>query len=284
MLLVLLSALLVPGTFAERAEIRLGILPRIVFVLMGLNVTVCTLRRMKALSKPVVAIHLGVLLVLGCTVVSSLGYIATVNVYEGTTVDTAYRWDSKRDMPLGVDLAVKKIHMEFYPVPVKVGVLRGKEKAGLFILKTGEAFTLERYTVKVDSLEFPSENLRLSVFNGGSLVGSADTEGARNLPPDFPYDFRLVAYQNPSFKRVWLDLTLSRGSEVVAEGTSEVNRPLKWGRLSFINTQVDRDPYGMLFAGIQITDDPGRPYVFLGFAVIGVGSVMYFLRRLRGHK
>ncbi|HAM49454.1 MAG TPA: ResB-like family cytochrome C biogenesis protein [Nitrospiraceae bacterium] len=283
-LFVLLCLILLPRAFTGAMDSYLGRVRSIIFGFMGLNLLLCTLQRIKILSKPIIVMHLGAILTLAGAVISSLGYVATVNVYEGTTVNTAYRWDMKRDMPLGVNLTVRKINTEYYPVAVKVGVLRGKEKIGLFVLKTGESFYLDGYTVKADSLELPSEDLRLSIFRGDHLIGSASTSGGKSLPADFPYDFRLVAYQTPSLKRVLLNLMLSRDSEVIAEGTSEVNRPMTWKRLHFCNTQISRDPYGTPFAGIQITDDPGRPYVFLGFTVIGIGSGLYFLRRLHGKK
>jgi len=281
-LFLAIAALAIPGTFTESRTIYSS--PPFLLLLgcFGLNLALCTIKRLKTLSKPVLVMHGGVLLTLAGCIATSFGYVATVNVYEGDSVDQVYRWDREQDVPLGVGLMVKKVNREFYPIPVKVGVLRGEQKEGLFVLKTGESFDLKNYRVKVDSLEFPAETLKLSVFDQGRLIGSCDTAGTSTLPPGFPYAFKLVAYQNPSLKRLWVDLALANGSEKLVEGTSEVNSPFQWNGLYFYNTRVDRDAAGAVYAGIQIVRDPGRPYVFAGFAIMGLGAVLSFIRRFYG--
>src|SRR4030043_956166 len=280
----ILCLILIPWTLSEETSIYLGKILRGILWLIGLNLLFCTLLRIKTLSKPILIMHLGTIFTLFGTVIGFSGFVATVNLYVGTAVDKVYRWDINEDIPLGMELTLKKINMEYYPIPVKVGVLRGNEKVGLFILKTGESFNLGGYEIKSETLEFPSESLRLSVFNNGHFIGSTDTSGGDDLPPDFPYKCVLVAFKNPSLKRMWLDLKLSRGSEIIAEGTSEVNSPFTWEGIRFHHTQVARDPYGIPFAGIQITKDPGRPYIFFGFGIMGLGSVLYFIKRVYGHK
>ncbi len=283
-LFALLGILLIPRTFIETTDISLGPLGSVIFAFLGLNLVLCTVQRIKTLSKSVLVIHIGILVTFSGVVISSFGYVSTVNIYEGTGVDTVYRWDLEKDVPLGVNLMVKKINVNYYPIPVRVGVLRGEEKAGLFELKTGETFQIESYTIRPETMEFPAKNLKLTVFNDDHAVGTANTEGESNLPEGFPYEFKLVAFQNPHLKRLWVDLELSRGQEVVAEGTSEVNGPLTWEKLSFYNTKVDVDDYGNPYAGIQITYDPGLLYVYSGFIILGIGSIMYMFRRLYGHR
>lgn len=281
-LFLVLCVTLIPGTFDKTQQIQLGWINRIVFCLMAMNLLLCTARRIRTLAKPVLVMHMGALMVIGGAVISSFGYVATVNIYEGQSTSTAYRWDAGKDMPLGFDLSVRKIHKEFYPVPVRVGVLRGEEKFALFELKTSESFKLDNYTIRAVSLEMPAEVLSLEVKEGDRVIGSVKTEGQRDLPPDFPFDFRLVAFRNPSIKMGGIDLQISRNDTVLAEGRAQVNSPLTWEKTSFYNTLLDSDEFGMPFAGIQITNDPGRPYVYAGFAVTGIGAVMFFLRRARG--
>jgi len=280
-LFLAVALLAIPGTFTESRTLYAH--PAFLCLLgaVALNLVLCTVRRFRSISVPVLILHLGVLVVCGGVIARAFGYVATANIYEGTTVDSVYRWDLKKDAPLGAALTIQRINREFYPIPVKVGVLKGEVKEALHTLKTGDSFAAGPYRVAVGSLEFPAEVLRLSVFLDGRLIGTCDTAGARTLPADFPYEFKLVAFQNPVLKRLWVDLALSRNSAPVAAGTAEVNAPFIWNGLYFYNTQVDVDTVGMPFAGIQVVRDPGRPCVFAGFAIMGLGAILSCARRLR---
>ncbi|WP_298268847.1 ResB-like family cytochrome C biogenesis protein [Geobacter sp.] len=278
-LFLAVSLLAIPGTFTENRTFYahpafLGLLGT-----LALNLALCTVRRFRSIPVPVLILHLGVLVVCGGVIARAFGYVATVNIYEGSAVNKVYRWDLDRDVPLGAELAIRRINREYYPIPVRVGVLKGERKEALQTLKTGGSFALGPYRVAADSLELPAEVLKLSVFRDGRLVGTCDTAGTSALPPAFPYAFKLVAFQNPVPKRLWVDLALTRNGVPVAAGTSEVNAPFVWNGLYFYNTLVDRDGAGMSFAGIQVVKDPGRPCVFAGFAIMGIGTVLSFARR-----
>jgi hypothetical protein len=180
-------------------------------------------------------------------------------------------------------MVLKKINWEFYPMPVKIGVLRGQNKEKLFELKTGENFEFNGYRVEVGAVEAKSENLKLSVFEKGTLIGTCNTlSGVSNLPAGFPFTFKLVAFKTPRLKRQWVDLALKNASGTVAEGTSEVNGPFVWGGYYFFNTQIEWDPNGVQYAGIQIVRDPGRWLVFAGMVIVAVGAFMATFRRWHG--
>lgn len=284
-LFLIISLVAIPGTFSESRTLYSSSPFLLLLACFGFNLLLCTLQRFKRLSLAVLVLHGGVLVtLLGC-LLASAGYVATVNMYEGTTVNQVYRWDLQKDAPLGVDMTVRKINWEFYPMPVKIGVLKGQNKEKLFELKTGGSFDYKGYHVLVGPLERHTENLKLSVFEHGRLAGVFNTlTGSTDLPADFPYSFKLVGFKTPRLKRQWVDLSLANSSGVVAEGTSEVNGPFKWQGLYFFNTQVALDQDGNQYAGIQIVHDPGRWLVFLGMTIVAVGACMATIRRWYGFK
>lgn len=282
-LIGILCAAMLVSTFSEQHAAGRIIAP--VFLAFGVNLLLCTVQRIKTLPPPALVMHTGMLVVIVGGMISASGFVATVNVYEDSSVDSAYRWDLQREFPLGMDLRVKKISLEYYPVPVKVGVLKDGMKDSLHELRTGGSFRLGPYTVTAEELDLEAKKLRLAIAEGERQVGRSDTAGAHDLPSGFPYRFVLVAFKDPQVRRTSVLLELLRDSEVVASGSSEVNSPFSWNGMNFSYVQLGRDQYGLSFAGIQITRDPGRPYVFGGFAVTGIGafaSCIFFLRRQYG--
>lgn len=281
---IVLGIILSVTTFSEGNNSVIWNIVGVLLSLMLINLSLCTVQRIRSLPWPVLVIHAGIILTFIGGGISSYGFVATVNIYEGGLADRAYRWDIERDISLGVDIMVKKLHEEYYPVPVKVGVLMDGVKKGLYQLRTGESFHLERYRVKVDSIDIASRSTTVSVFNGNEYIGSASTLGSDNFPAGFPYAFKLVAYADPVIKKTWVDLALLKDSEIVAEGKTEVNGPLHWNGLSFYHTATDRDESGNAFVGIQITRVPGIYVVYTGFCIISFGGIFYILRRLRGRR
>jgi hypothetical protein len=279
-LFAILCLFLAITTFTENTNAVLWNVIRVLLALMVINLLLCTFRRIKTLSKPVLVIHIGVIFTFMGGGISTFGFVATVNIYEGTMVDNVYRWDINEDVSLGVKIMVKKLHEEFYPVPLRVGVLRGDDKIGLYTLKTGESFDIEKYSIRPDSIDLTHQSLKISVFKDGEYIGSADTSEAIDLPSDFPFNFKLVAYMDPVIKKTWVDIALINGDEIVAEGRTWVNNPLQWEGLNFHHTATNRDENRKPYVGLQITRDPGIPYVYFGFCIISTGGILYLIRKM----
>lgn len=278
-LFAVLVMLLIPQTFLPEYASLFLVPIKGILVLVGLNLVACTLRRRKTLRMSTLVIHLGVLVILAGGLTSTFGFIATVNVYEGASTDTVFRWDSKQDAALGFDLHVAGINVALYPVPVKVGVLKDGKKAELFLTNTEDSFVFEKYRVKILTFDPGKNNLQLAIETlDGQFVGTMDTAGRKDVPADFPLDFKLVAFQDPVVKRVWVDLELRKGAEKIVEGIAEVNNPLRWQGMQFFLTQAAADESGRGFAGIQISKDPGIPVVYSGFAILLAG-ILIILKR-----
>ena len=90
---------------------------------LNLSLIACTLYNWQRLSQAVILIHAGCIIASCGGVVSATGYVATVNIYKGDSTASVYRWDVKKDIDLAVNLNVKNIRHEYYPVEIKIGVL-----------------------------------------------------------------------------------------------------------------------------------------------------------------
>jgi len=277
-LFALFVCILIPSTLSLKLASALAIPIKIIAALLFLILVLCTLRKLKSLRTATLLIHLGTIVILLGSLISSLGFVATVNVYEGDSTDTAFRWDVQEDTELGFDLSVVTIHREYHPVAVKVGVLKNGMKTALYVTRTGDSFSFEHYLIQVRSFDPSAKVLKLSIHDrNGKLIGTYFTAGRNDLPPDFPLDFKLVAFKDPQLKRIWVDLELRKNGEMIAAGTSEVNQPFVWQGQRFFTTEVNTDPFGRPYAGIQISRDPGVPYLYAGFIIFCLGLV--FLAR-----
>lgn len=272
----------IPGTFLDSGRSLYAGLPfKLLLAILGLNLLVCSIQRWKRLQFPVLMLHTGVLVVLSGSLLTSFGSVSTVNIYEGGKAGQVFNWDMKKDVPLGFDLVVEKIHREYRPILVQVGVLYGNDHLGPFTLKTGESFEIGDYRVQVDSLEISEQLLHLTIYQAGRVIGAVTTSEKSVMPAGFPYEFRLVAFKNPVLQRTWIDLKLLHDSALLAEGSTEINSPFQWGGMYFYNTLIDRTPNGEAFAGIQIVRDPGRAVVCAGFALAGIGALALLVQRLQ---
>ena len=172
--------------------------------------------------------------------------------------------------------------MDYYPVGVKIGVLKNGQKAELFESRTEDFFVFEEYRLQILRLDPFAKVAYLSVESQtGEVIGTMSTAGERDLSSEVPLDFKLVAFQDPQVKRMWVNLELWQNGKMIKSGTSEVNHPFKWEGINFFLTQVATDNMNRPYAGIQISKDPGVPYVYGGFTLLFFGLLLALKRWVR---
>lgn len=277
-----LTVFLIPSSLTSYYKNLLSGVVSFLLTCLAVNIVFCTLQKWQKLSLDIICIHLGCFIVLcGALVSSKGGYIATVNIHESDSTSTAYRWDSKQEKPLGFSLAVRKIHREYYPIPVKVGVIKNGRQAKLFQVNTGEKFIFEGHLITINALNVESLNLTSTITGPDGEIIKHNT-ATSNALQTFPIDLVLVAFQDPVLQKIWVDLEITPdlSKNDIITGTSRVNKPLKWNKLHFYHTLTGRDPLGTSFAGIQIVKDPGVPIVYLGFLITLLGSLLILQRKL----
>lgn len=278
----LLAAAAIPGTLLQsQREYYSHPLFVILLLAFALHLTLCTVKRWRTLSPSTLVVHLGVLLTMFGAVITGTGYVATINIYEGESSKTVYRWDLQKDAPFSHEIRVKKINRLFHPVPLKIGIMKGDQKHDLKIVKTGETFPLDGLSVRADSFDPWKEIVFVTVAKGGQTLGSADTAGGSTLPPDFPFSFKLVAFQDAVIKRFWVDLEFLENGHVVKSGATEINAPLHWNGLDFFNTRISLDQDKRPYAGIQIVKDPGKYVVYSGMFILSIGTIAAWYRRFK---
>lgn len=278
----LLAAAAIPGTLLQ-SQREYYSHPFFVILLLAfaVHLTICTVKRWRTLSSSTLVVHLGVLLTMAGAVMTGTGYVATINIHEGGSSKTVYRWDLERDAPFSHEIRVRKINKVFQPVPLQIGVMKGEQKHALNTVKTGEMFPLDGFTVRVDNFDPWVELVSVSVLKGGQVLGTADTDGASTLPEDFPFSFKLVKFKDTVIKRFWVELDFLENGHVVKSGITEINAPLHWNGLDFFNTLISLDQDKRPYAGIQIVRDPGKYVVYSGMFILSVGTIAAWYRRFK---
>lgn len=282
MLFGLLSVAAIPGTLLKSPrEYYSHPAFTLLLTAFALHLAICTGMRRRSLSRSTLVVHLGVLLTLIGALLTGRGSVATVNIYEGESSATAYRWDLKQDTPLDHEIRIKKINFEFHPVPLQIGVMKGAQKYLLKTIKTGEAFPLDDYTVIAERFDPFREVVSITVMKGTQLIGTADTLGVSTLPGGFPFSFKLVAFQDATLRRFWVDLELLKNGHVFSSGVTEINHPLNLNGIDIFNTEIGFDQEKRPYAGIQIVRDPGKYTVYTGMFILVVGTLAAWYRRFK---
>lgn len=284
-LFVLLAAVLIPFVFF-RAQPFLRWAVATLLVLLGMNLACCTVTRFTSLRRPTLLCHGGFLLVLCGALWGMTGYVATVNLYENDQVSTLYRWDREEDFQPGFAVRVGQVRQSWYPVSVKIGVLRDGKKADLYETREGGFFDIDGVRIEVESFAVDTEQAALVARggDGAELARISTADGSEFVHGGAVYAFRLVAFKEPAVREVAVPVEVLLDEAVAAAGVISINNPLDWQGHRIFLTSVDHDQYGNPYVGLQITKDPGVLVVYAGFAVLCVGALWRLLLLSRSRR
>ncbi len=227
--------------------------------------------------------HVSILVILLGALVGSLGFVGTVNIYEGDWSDQFYNWNRGEDQPFGFSLYVDKLTVQHYPIEAKIEV-RERESGrmtGVFSLKEGGRIELPgtHYALELDSVDAQQGEAVLDIYNDDYLLGIYHTgqpDGGQQAPPLFYYSFYLNSVGQQVLKNVASNVRIVKDGRVEKRGIIEVNDPLRYGGLTIYQTSYDRDDKGRFYSGFQIVRDPGVPLVWAGFALLIIGLFLSF--------
>jgi len=227
--------------------------------------------------------HVSMLVVILGAFVGSLGYTATVNVYEDGYVDQVYNWNQGRDVPLGFRLYVDRVSEQYYPVKLRLAVRDRRTGADLGVYQTveGGEFAVKgtNITIVPREVDFDRREADVKVFDGGRLIGLYDTgyaDGGPLAPVGFGMVILLDGYGGRFTRSLAGAVRLQRGDRMLKQGIISVNNPMKYGGVKIYLTAINSDKDGRVYIGFQITRDPGVPLVWAGFGLLLAGLAVSF--------
>src|SRR5512138_1508198 len=86
----ILSVMSILGTFPGMELVYRQPVFRLTIALLGFCTLACTIRKWKSVRWPVLVVHCGVIVTLAGGMVGWLGFVATVNAYEGDTIENFF--------------------------------------------------------------------------------------------------------------------------------------------------------------------------------------------------
>jgi len=227
--------------------------------------------------------HASILLIIVGAFIGSLGYTATVNVYEDGYVDEVYNWNERKDVPLGIRLIVDRVSLQYYPVQVKVAVRRrstGEDLGSYEVMEGGEAAVAGTgITLVPEEANFATGGVSLRVFEDGRLKGLYNTsysDGGPMAPIGMDLLILSEGHGTRMPKSLAATVRLQREGRMLKQGIIMVNDPMSFEGKKIYITAVDSDKNGRTFVGFQITRDPGVPVVWVGFGLLLAGLTLSF--------
>jgi len=228
----------------------------------------------------VIVVHLSVLLIMAGSLVTGLGFIGTLSIYEGDTKGEIFDWQAQADTDLGFALRLDDFEPVFYPIELRFVAIDPADGSEVAVIeaRVGETVDLPMggLRARVESFDPFLQRLALSILSpDGGVQPYVSQAGVRD--PDNTVAGLVLyprAFRDPVIKQQRSRVTIFRPGRVALSGLIEVNHPLEVDGYSIFQSAYGRDEHGNFYAGFQISSDPGAPLVWVGCLCLVLGLLM----------
>jgi len=254
--------------------------------LLVLNILFCVVPRLRVMpaANPrtwaFAGLHLGLLLLAaGLSLDGLSGFVGTQYFPVGAPYSGYHNWRTGKDEAFPFDVEVTDADVRFHPRNLQVGVkdAAGK-KVGLFVVREGIPFSMPKGDLVVTPRTFDVERkeLLLDAKAGGraatGLTASAD------LPAAIAgYAIVPVSFADPEPSDYVAKVRFTAPGRSPEEKTLRVNHPATFAGISFCIVGLNRDRFGNMIVGLQMTREPGAPLFWFGALLFGISLVTHLL-------
>lgn len=264
--------------------------------LLVLNILFCVVPRLREMpaAKPrtwaFAGLHLGLLLLAaGLSLDGLYGFVGTQYFTVGEPYSGYHNWSTGKDeaFPFGVE--VTDAEVRFHPRNLQVGVkdAAGK-KVGLFVVREGVPFSLPTGDLVVTPRAFEVERKELLLdAKAGGRTATGLTASAERPAAIAGYAVVPVSFADPEPSDYVAKVRFTAPGRSPEEKTLRVNHPATFEGISFCIVGLNRDRFGNMIAGLQMTREPGSPLFWTGALLFGMSLITHLFlknaaRRIRG--
>lgn len=218
----------------------------------------------------VVGVHLSVLLIMAGALIGSLGFVATLNIYSGTSSSQFFDWAAQQDRPIGFTFRLDHFEPRYYPIELKFAVIdptTGEAREEI-VGTVGETVSVPTLGLeaKIEKFDPIAQRLELMLSRNGRDPERYFAKGGERDPSNTVEGHVLypIAFRDPMLRQYYSEVSILEQGRVVHQGVIQINHPLKYRGVWVYQTAFNADEEGRLYAGFQFVKDPGANLVWGG--------------------
>jgi hypothetical protein len=227
-------------------------------------------------------LHLGLLLLAAGLALDGLsGFVGTQYFPVGAPYSGYHNWRTGRDETFPFTVEVVDAEVRYYPLNLRIGVKDAQgRRVGLFVAREGTSFPLGKDGIIVIPRNFDPDgkSLRLDASVGGKTV--TGLVARKDAPAVLSgYEIVPVAFANPEPSGYIARVRFGRPGLPPEESLLRINQPAAFDGISFCIVAMNRDPYGNMIVGLQMTREPGAPLFWGGALLFGISLLGHLSRK-----